>query len=159
MHVIRKNNQELAIADSSIWLSACLACATLIFLWRTLVIHGGGIYYLAGGFLGLFALLFWRREVVIFDSGRQQAVWNRRRLLGVTSGAVPFSDIEGIGMEASYAKNNVRVYRLAILTPHGAVPMSDNYAGDLERYETLKREILDFLKLDSGRIKPASDSL
>jgi ribosomal protein L7/L12 len=48
-------------------------------------------------------------------------------------------------MEVTSAKNNVLVYRLAILTPQGSVPMSDNYAGDQQKYEKLKQEILDFV--------------
>jgi hypothetical protein len=158
MHIVRKTNQEMVIVDSSIWLSIFLSCVTLLFLYRTIIMKAGPAYYLAVGFLGLFVLLFWRKEVVVFDSARQQALWNRRRLFRVGSGAVPFSDISGIGMETSSAKNNVLIYRLTILTPQGPVPMSDNYAGDLQKYEKLKMEILEFLKLDSGDTSSAPDS-
>ena len=158
MHIVRKTNQELVIVDSSIWVSIFLSCVTLFFLYRIIIMKAGPVNYLVPGFLGLFALLFWRKEVVVFDSGRQQALWNRRRLFRVASGIVPFSDISGIGMESSYAKNNVLVYRLTLLTQQGSVPMSDNYAADLQRYEKLKREILDFLKLDSGEMRAAPDA-
>jgi hypothetical protein len=150
MHILRKTNQELVIVDSSIWISIFLSCAALLFLYRTIIIKAGFVYYLVAGFIGLFALLFWRKEVVAFDSGRQQALWNRHRLFRPACGTVPFSDIAGIGLETSSAKNNVLVYRLVILTAHGSVPMSDNYAGDLQNFEKIKREILEFLKLDSG---------
>jgi len=150
MHILRKTNQELVIVDSSIWVSILLSCVTLLFLYRTIVIQAGPVYYLVAGFIGLFALLFWRKEVVTFDSARQQAMWNRHRLFRIASGIVPFSDISGIGLETSSAKNNVLVYRLVILTAYGPVPMSDNYAGDLHNHEKVKREILEFLKLDSG---------
>ncbi len=149
MHIVRKTNQELVIVDSTIWLSVLLTCAMVPLLYRMIMIHGGPVYYVAVGFLALCALLFWRREVVTFDSGRQQALWNRRRLFRVATGTVPFSGITGIGMETTAAKNNVLVYRLTILTEQGSVPMSDNYAGDLQKYEKLKREILNFLKIDS----------
>lgn len=158
MHIVRKTNQELVIADSSIWLSIFLSCVTLLLLYRTIIIQAGPVYYLVVGFIGLCALLFWRKEVVIFDSGRQQALWNRRRLFRIASGTVPFSDIAGIGLETTSTKNNVLMYRLAILTLQGSVSMSDNHAGDLQNYEKLKREILEFLKLDSGEMKSAPDS-
>ena len=155
MHIVRKTNQELVTVDSSIWVSIFLSCMTLFALYRTIIIKAGPVYYLAVGFLGLFVLLFWRREVVVFDSARQQALWNRRRLFRVASGTVPFSTITGIGMESTSAKNNVLVYRLTILTSQGSVPMSDNFAGGLKKYEKLKREILEFLKLDSGEASSA----
>ncbi len=158
MHIVRKTNQELVIVDSSIWLSIFLFCITLLFLYRTIIIRGGTVYYLVVGFVLLCSLLFWRKEVVSFDPGRQQALWNRRRLFRIASGTIPFSDITGIGMETTSAKNNVLVYRLAILTPQGSVPMSDNYAADLQNYEKLRREILEFLKLDSGEMKSTPNS-
>jgi hypothetical protein len=158
MRIVRKTNQELVVVDSSIWLSIVLSCVSLLFLYRTIIIQAGTVYYLVVGFIGLFSLLFWRKEVVIFDSGRQQTMWNRRRLFRIVSGTIPFSDITGIGMETTSAKSNVLVYRLAILTLQRSVAMSDNYAGDLQNYEKLKREILEFLKLDSGEMKSAPNS-
>lgn len=154
MHILRKTNQELVIVDSSIWVSISLSCVALLFLYRTIVIQAGFVYYLVVGFIVLFALLFWRKEVVTFDSGRQQAMWNRNRLFRIACGTVPFSEIAGIGLETSSAKNNVLVYRLVILTTHGSVPMSDNFAGNLQSCEKVKREILEFLKLDSGEMNP-----
>ncbi|MGA2349293.1 MAG: hypothetical protein ABSF70_02585 [Terracidiphilus sp.] len=154
MHILRKTNQELVIVDSSILVSIFLSCVALLFLYRTIVIQAGSVYYVVAGFIGIFALLFWRREVVTFDSGRQQAMWNRQRLFRIASGTIPFSDIAGIGLETSSAKNNVLVYRLVILSSHGSIPMSDNYAGNLQNYEKIKREILEFLKLDSREMNP-----
>ncbi|MGA2351200.1 MAG: hypothetical protein ABSF70_12265 [Terracidiphilus sp.] len=152
MHILRKTNEELVIVDSSIWVSFFLSCVALLFLYRTMVIRAGSVYYLVAGFIGLFALLFWRKEVINFDSGRQQAMWNRHRLFRIACGTVPFSDIAGIGLETSSAKNNVLVYRLVILTSHGSFPISDNYAGNLQNFERVEREILEFLKLDSGEM-------
>jgi len=154
MHILRKTNQDLVIVDSSIWVSISLSCVALLFLYRTIVIQAGFVYYLVVSFIVLFAFLFWRKEVVTFDSGRQQAMWNRQRLFRSASGTIPFNDIAGIGLETRSAKNNVLVYRLVILTAHGSVPMSDNFAGNLQNCENVKREILEFLKLDSGEMNP-----
>ena len=158
MHIARKTNQELVILDSSIWLAILLLCLSVLAAYQT-AIRGGRAELFAVGFLVLCGLLFWRREVVVFDAGRQQAEWTRRRLFKVAAGTVPFSEITGIGMETSSAKNNVLVYRLTILTANGSVPMADNYAGDRKKYENLRKDILDFLKLDSGEVKPAAGAL
>lgn len=152
MHILRKTTKELVIVDSSIWISIFLSCVALLFLYRTIVIQAGSVYYLVVGFIAFFALLFWRKEVVTFDSVRQQTMWNRRRPFRIACGTAPFSDITGIGMETSSAKNNVLVYRLVILTTRESVPISDIYSGNLQNCEKVKREILRFLKLDSGEM-------
>jgi hypothetical protein len=99
MHILRKSNKALVVVDSRIWVSFFLSCVALLFLYRTIVIQAGSAYYLVAGFIGFFAVLFWRGEVVTFDFGRQQAIWNRCRLFRIASGTVPFSDIAGIGLE------------------------------------------------------------
>ena len=158
MHIARRSNQELVIVDSSIWLSLPLLCGFVVILYRLVPIHARLVDYLGAAFLLLFALVFWRKEVVVFDAGRQQAEWTRRRLFRLATGTIPFSEISGIGMETTSAKNNVLVYRLTILTTHGSVPMADNYAGDRQKYEKLKREILEFLHLDAGDANSAAGS-
>ena len=155
MQVARKTNQEMVILDSSIWISVFLLCASVFVTYR-LILENNKKGLLLVGFFLLFILLFWRKEVVVFDAGRQQATWTRRRLFNVATGTIPFSEITGIGMEAT-AADRALTYRLAILTAQGSTPMSDSYAGGQQKYEKLRQEILDFLKLDPG-VAP-SDSL
>jgi hypothetical protein len=146
MHVIRKTNQELVILDSSIWISVFLLCVSSFAAYRLIVQESDKTgFWLLGIFL-LFVLLFWRREVVVFDAARQQALWRRRRLFKVATGTIPFSDIIGIGLESISAGNSLS-YRLAILTRQSSAPMSDSYEGNLQKYEKLKQEILEFLGL------------
>ena len=157
MHVIRKTNQELVILDSSIWISVFLLCVSAFVAYRMILQNNSRCLLLDGLFL-IFIVAFWRRETVVFDAARQQVTWTRRRLFKVATGTVPFSDITGIGMETTSAKNNELVYRLAILTPQGPVPMADTYAGDQQRYERLRKEIMDFLNLESSETAPGSGS-
>jgi hypothetical protein len=157
MHVTRKTNQELVILDSSIWISVSLLCVSLFVAYRVMLQHNPRSL-LPGGLFLIFVLLFWRKEVVVFDAAAQKVTWTRRRLFKVATGTIPFSDISGVGMETSTAKNNVLVYRLAILTTQGSVPMADNYAGDQMKYEKLRKEILEFLKLDPNASRNSSDS-
>ena len=147
MHVVRKTNQQLILLDSSIWISVFLLCVSAFVAYRMAVQHNPRGLLLDGIFL-LFIVLFWRKEVVVFDAATQQATWTRRRLVKVATGTIPFSEITGIGIETSSAKNGVLVYRLTILTSNGSIPMSDTYAGDQQKYQKLKQEILDFLVRD-----------
>ena len=147
MHVTRKTNTELVLVDSSIWVSVLLLCADVPMVY-TSIAHGKPSGLWVVGFFVLCAILFWRKEVVVFDAGRQQATWRRRRAFKAASGMVPFSEITGIGIETSAAgEHGTLTYRLTILTSGEPVPMSDVYAGNSTHYEALRSEIVEFLHL------------
>lgn len=154
MHVTRKTNQELVVVDSSIWISVFLLCASTFVTYRLILEDNRKGFLLSGIFL-LFILLFWRKEVVVFDAARQQAIWTRRRLFKVATGTIPFSEITGIGMEAT-SSDHALTYRLTILTAHGSTPMSDSYASGQQKYESLRQEILAFLKLSPSEARAGS---
>ncbi|MBS1805360.1 MAG: hypothetical protein JST28_18515 [Acidobacteria bacterium] len=158
MHVTRKTNQEMVVLDSSIWISIFLLCASLFAAYRLSIQHNTR-GFLSLGFMLLFILLFWRKEVVVFDAARQQATWTRRRIFKVANGTIPFNEITGINLEATSSKNDVLVYRLAILTTQGSVPMSDSYAGNLQKYERLKQEILEFVNPKLAQAAAASNAV
>ena len=149
MHQLRKTNQELVFVSSTIWLAVLLLGFSVFGAYRTYVVSSRAGFF-AVGFLLLCSFLFWRKEIVTFDAGRQQAEWTRRRAFRVASGEVPFSEITGIGMESTTANHGELTYRLTILTKDKPVPMSDVYSGNEKHYEAIRQEILVFLKLDSG---------
>jgi len=156
MHITRKTNQELVILDSSIWISVFLLCASAFVTYRLILENNQRGLLLDGIFL-LFIVFFWRKEVVVFDGARQQATWTRRRLFKVATGSIPFSDINGIGIETT-SSGNAPTYRLSIITSLGSIPMSDSYAGGQQKYEKLRQEILDFLKLDPSEAQTLSST-
>jgi hypothetical protein len=156
MHVTRKTNQEFIVLDSSIWISIFLLCASAFVTYRLILENDRKGFLLDGVFL-IFILLFWRKEVVVFDAARQQATWTRRRLFSVAGGTIQFSEITGIGVETS-SSDSALTYRLTILTANGSNPMSDSYAGNQQKYENLRQEILAFLNLDSVAAQARSGS-
>lgn len=159
MHVTRKTNQEMVLVDSSIWVSVFVLCAAVAVVYASIV-HGKLPGLAVAVFLALFGFMFWRKEVVVFDAGRQQVDWKRRRVFKVASGVVPFSEITGIGTDSTSTGSPGRlVYRLTILTSGRAVPMSDVYNGGQEHYESLKAQILQFLHFDVGEPAPTSGVL
>jgi hypothetical protein len=156
MHVTRKTNTELVVEDSSIWVSVFLLCASVPLVY-TSIAHGKMSGLWAAGFFALCAFLFWRKEVVVFDTGRQQAAWWRRRAFKAASGTVPFSEITGIGMEASAAgEHGTLTYRLTILTSDKPMPMSDGYSSNRAHYQALKAEILEFLHIENSEALSSS---
>ena len=156
MHVTRKTNTELVVEDSSIWVSVFLLCASVPLVY-TSIAHGKMSGLWGAGFFALCAFLFWRKEVVVFDAGRQQAAWWQRRAFKAASGTVPFSEITGIGMEASAAgEHGTLTYRLTILTSDKPVPMSDGYSSNRAHYQALKAEILEFLHIENSEALSSS---
>jgi hypothetical protein len=149
MHALRKTNQELAFVDSTIWIAVLLLGFSIFGAYKSYE-QGSRAGFVAVAFALLCSFLFWRKEIVTFDAGRQQAEWTRRRAFTAASGTVPFSEITGIGMETTAAKNNVLCYRLTILTNDKPVPMSDTYSANQTHYEAMRQQILAFLKLDGG---------
>jgi hypothetical protein len=149
MHALRKTNQDLVFVDSTIWLAVLLLGFSVFAGYRSYV-QGSRIGFVAAGFLVLCGFLFWRKEIVTFDAGRQQANWIRRRAFASASGSVPFSEITGIGMETTSGSRGELSYRLTILTNDKPVPMSDVYSGNHKHYEGIRQQILTFLHLDAG---------
>jgi hypothetical protein len=155
MHVSRKTTTELALVDSSIWVSVLLLCAAVPVVYMSIA-HGRQSGLWVTGFFVLCAFLFWRKEVVVFDAAKQQATWWRRRAFKAANGMIPFSEIKGIGMEASAAgEHGTLTYRLTILTSGKPVPMSDVYAANRPHYEALKAEICDFLHVENVEMPDA----
>jgi hypothetical protein len=149
IHVTRKTNTELALVDSSIWVSVLMLSAAIPVIYMSIA-HGRRSGIWVTGFFALCAFLFWRKEVVVFDVAKQQATWWRRRGFKAANGVVPFGEITGIGMETSAAgEHGTLVYRLTILTSDKPVPMADVYAGNRAHYEALKAEISQFLHVEN----------
>lgn len=149
MHITRKTNQELVVVDSIIWISVLFFCAVVPLTYQAVVQAKPKEFIVAGLFL-VFGLLPLRRETVIFDAGQQQVRWKRLRVFKVATGTLPFSEIKGIGVEATSSDRRGLTYRLTILTSDKPVPMSDVYGNSDKHYESLKAEILQFLHLEDA---------
>ena len=154
MHISRKTNQELVVVDGMIWISVVLLCAAGFVGFQVLA-QGKPKGWLAVGLMGLFAFVSWRRETVTFDAAGQQVQWVRRRAFSVASGTVPFSEMRGIAIDSMTGNHGVLSYRLSILTSGKPVPMSDAYGGGQAYYESLRKQILEFLHMDqNGQSSP-----
>jgi hypothetical protein len=156
MHVARKTNQELVVVDGSIWLSVFFLCVAA-FMGYQAVAQKTQSWWFSAGLLSLFAFIAWRRETVTFDVASQQVHWVRRRAFSLASGTVPFSGMRGITMESMHDNRGALSYRLTILTTDKPVPMSDGYGGGQADYESLRKQILEFLNMDETASPGAGD--
>jgi hypothetical protein len=147
MHIVRKTNQELVVVDGSIWISVFLLCAAA-FMGFQGVAKKTPNWWILVALLALFAFIAWRRETVTFDAARQEVQWVRRRAFSLAGGTVAFSEIKGIALDSMTDNHGVLTYRLTILTAGKPVPMSDGYGGGEGHYESLRKQILEFLGMD-----------
>ena len=147
MHITRRTNEELVVADSSVWLSAVFLALAAFTAYQAVALKVPN-WWLCSAFLSLFAFAFWRRETVTFNVASQQVQWVRRRAFKLASGTLPFSEMRGITIETMNDTHNVPSCRLTILTTGDPIPMSDGYAGGQVYYEKLRKQILEFLNMD-----------
>ena len=155
MHISRRTNQELVVVDGSIWISVFLLCVAAFMGFQAVAREIPRWWFLAG-LLSLFALIAWRRETVTFDTARQQVQWMRRRAFRLAGGTVPFGEMRGIILDSMIDDHGMLMYRLVIQTTEKPVPMSDAYGGGQAYYESLRKQILEFLHMDHSA-DPAPD--
>lgn len=145
MKIARQTETEFVVEESSIWISVLFLLASLpIFYAATL--PGRRINLLGGVFFLLFALLALRKATFAFDATQCVVRWRNFRLLGARSGAIPFNEITGIGIETTPGQAGSTLYRLTIQTATGSRPLSISYGGPAERYTSARQRILLFLR-------------
>lgn len=146
MHIARQTPQELVVVAGSRWVSAICAAAALFTFYSVIIRHQPKGLFLAAFFL-LFALIMDLRKTFTFDATRRTVRWKGRKVFKAESGEIPFDDITDIATESRPAANrDGPVSRLTIITRHGAIPMAYAFSGQEDRYSTLRRQILDFIK-------------
>lgn len=147
MHIVRQTPQELVVVDSSRWLSLFFAAATLFVVYISVTRHEPKSFILAAFFL-ICALVSDLRKSFTFDSVQRVVRWKGRTILKAESGEILFDDISSIDAEVQITSNHsasIPVYRLAITTSKGTVPMSHNYRGVKDGYSALRGQILEFM--------------
>lgn len=158
MRILRQTPQELVVVDSSRWVSAICAVATLYSLYYVIGHHElKGLFVSA--FLLLCALAFDLRKTFTFDSMQRAVRWKGRTILKAESGEIPFDDITSIDAETQITSDHgatIPVYRLAITTSKATIPMAYNYRGVTDGYSALRRQILDFIRPGSQSPFPAA---
>jgi hypothetical protein len=147
MRIKSHTDQELVVVDSAVGISATLFIASLPLLY--VATRPGKIGALFGACLFLLGALVWfRKTTFTFDASEQRVRWRGRKVLKVESGVVPFSEITGIGTEATFGSHGSNTYRLTILTRSGLVPLAYTYGGNQQNYASIREEILRFLHLE-----------
>jgi hypothetical protein len=154
LRIVRQTDTELILRESTLWISLLLALAALpLFYASTLPGKRGNlivaIFFAAG------ALVWLRKATVVFDVPRRTVYWRRMRFFRSAAGAVPFSEIAGIGTETSSGSGGSTLYRLTLITGQKPIPFTDTYGGGRDRWAMLRETTQRFLQAHSGNPLPA----
>jgi len=158
MKIMRQSDSELVVKDNGLWLSAVLIIASLPLFYATLAHRARGTLFGAGFFL-VCALICLRRSSFTFDAGRRTVSWRTTRWLRTSTGSVAFDAITDIGLEPSSGSAEGTTYRLTIITPQQSIPLTDFYSAGRQRHESLREQLLSFVKGSAEGTPRAQPSL
>lgn len=144
MKIARRTDTELVLEDSLLWLAILLALASLPPLYDAIIL-GIKKNFVLPGLLLLSALLCVRKSSCTFDRLRRMASLRTRWLFRVRERGVPFDDISDVTLQADMLGQQKAQYRLAIVTPAGAIPLAGAYGSGSSRYEAMCQAVLEFL--------------
>jgi hypothetical protein len=149
MHIARHSPRELVVVDGTRWLALFFLAVAALLTFFAVTRYEYKLLFVTGFFL-LFAALFTRRTTVTLDGMQRIANWRARTFLTVKSGAIPFDDITDIVLDATSGDHGSMVYRLSMVTAAGNTPMASAFATGVKHYESLRGQILEFIKPGSS---------
>ena len=145
MKIVGQSPNELVVRDSSLWLSAIFIAAALLLLYF-FVVQGDRRALVAMAVTLALALVWARRSTFTFNAATQRIDYTRLRWLRTASGTIRFSDVQAIDIQAMSGDNGTTIYRLALATREGTVPMSDEYSGSQKQIDSLRDRIQQFIR-------------
>ena len=83
---------------------------------------------------GFGTVLLFRRDRFVFDPRSRRVSWRKWSLARSSSGELDFSEILDVTLESIGGSEGTSTYRLALRTPDGTVPLTETYAGGVERW-------------------------
>ncbi len=136
-----------------------LAACSLLPLYIGISHHDHRLFR-AFGCLLLFAIPWVRRATFTFDAATQTIRWARMRYLWTRTGSLPFSNVKSIDIQSTMSgQANVTIYRLALVTPQGTMPLSDVYSSGEIQCTSVRDAIQRFLKLDPTAVTSVATGL
>jgi len=144
MKIASQTPAELVISDSTKAIGGIFAGAAGLIALMALKIGDARALFPAGIFL-LFAALYQRSLVVIFDAGARSVSLRGRKMLKAEASTIAFDEIEDVITETATSDKGATMYRLAIRTRSGTVPIEVGYGGGRDLHEKIRETILAFL--------------
>ena len=153
MRIVEDGPIRLVLRDRTLWVTYVCGAAALVLLlvalsqqsWKPAA---------SGALFALFALLFLRSSDVLFDKATRICTVRRRDMLRTTQHSVRFSDISDVLIEVIPGETASALVscRLSLSTRDGEMPFSASYEPSLERFEGMRKSIVDLVF--AGRAAP-----
>ena len=152
---MRESQQHglIIFEDRPIVLPAVLAATSVMFA-AGLVTHLDGLLSgekeAIGILLGILfsafgAVLLFRRDRFVFDATARRVNWRKWSLARSSSGEMDFSDIVDVTIESISGADGGGAYRVALRTKDGTVPLTEAYAGSVDRWRPTVARIREIL--------------
>lgn len=149
MRIVRQNETEIVVEDSSVWISAICGLAAVGICAAAFFQSRYQLLLVAILFL-VFALLWLRRTRFVFSGSLRSVQWTRLRMLRTQAGSIAFADVWDIFVDSSQGGNAKRLCRLCIRTSAATTPMSDAYGTTQAHAASLRTTLLEFVRTTAG---------
>lgn len=158
MKIVRQNESEIVVEDSSVWISAVCGIAAVA-ICAFAVVQGRYRLLLVAILFAAFALLWLRRSRFVFSAPMRTIRWSRLRAMRRHAGSIAFADVSDIVVDSSNVGGRAPLCRLTIRTTAGATPMADAYGTTQAHAATLRSTLLQFVRAGSGAapVMPANN--
>ena len=146
MRIVEDGPTRLVLRDRTSWVTY-VCCAAALVLLLVAVSQRSWQPAACGTLFALFALMFLRSSDVLFDKATRICTLRRRDVLRKTEHSVRFSDISDVLIDviSSDASSSLVSCRLSISTRDGKMPFSASYESGLERFEAMRKAIVDLV--------------
>lgn len=149
MRIVRQNESEIVVEDSSVWISAVCGIAAVA-ICAFAVVQARYQLLLAAVLFIAFTLLWLRRSRFVFSAPMRSIQWSRLRMMRRQAGSIAFADVSDLLVESSSSGRANPLCRLSIRTAAGTTPMSDAYGTTQDYAATLRSTLLQFVRPGSG---------
>lgn len=80
------------------------------------------------------AVLLFRRDRFVFDTAAGRVTWRKWSLARSSSGEFDFSEVLDVTIESTSGADGGGTYRVALRTKDATVPLTESYAGSVDRW-------------------------
>lgn len=143
----------LRLQDNTFWISIVCACAAALWSAYFLMRDHDSNQLIPIALFVVFAMAFLRGSDIKFDRTRRVCFVRRLDVFRVSHAQVLFKDILEVRVEASPQGDTSKVIacRLTLVTAAETIPLSAVYEPSIQRYETMRSEVIEAISEDGQR--------
>ena len=143
MRIAEDSPERLILSDGALWLVAVFAAVAAVMAFASVQFDNWKGFWVAALFLGG-ALLFARNTKLVIDRRQRICVLRRWTPWAVSRARFTFDQIADVRIETFMAgtHNQVPTFRLVLVTPSGAVPLTASFESGRVQYDAMRNALL-----------------